>query len=104
MAQWCNLLILQPEQSGGVGSIHSPGRAPPLECHDKGSHTRLATSAIPALGAKNRNFIVNFTFTESVTRNQIVQKSLIVVYDLVLSWFKQQSLLLHVLVYKELRI
>ena len=31
---------LQPDQSGGVGS--SPGRAPPLECHDKGSQTRLA--------------------------------------------------------------
>ena len=32
-------LTLQPEQSGGVGS--SPGRAPPLERHDKGSRTRL---------------------------------------------------------------
>ena len=36
---WCNPLTLQPEQSGGVGSI--PCRAPPLECHDKGSRTRL---------------------------------------------------------------
>ena len=35
VAQWCNPLTLQPEQSGGVGS--SPGRAPPLERHDKGS-------------------------------------------------------------------
>ena len=33
-------MILQSEQSGGVGSI--PGRAPPLEHHDKGSRTRLA--------------------------------------------------------------
>ena len=39
VAPWCNPLILQPEQSGGVGS--SPGRAPPLEHHDKGSRTRL---------------------------------------------------------------
>ena len=34
VAQWCNPLTLQPEQSGGVGSI--PGRAPPLECRDHG--------------------------------------------------------------------
>ena len=39
VAPWCNPLTLQPEQSGGVGS--SPGRAPPLERHDKGSQTRL---------------------------------------------------------------
>ena len=39
VAPWCNPLILQPEQSGGVGS--SPGRAPPLERHDKGSQIRL---------------------------------------------------------------
>ena len=39
VAPWCNPLTLQPEQSGGVGS--SPGRAPPLERHDKGSRTRL---------------------------------------------------------------
>ena len=32
VAQWCNLLTLQPEQSGGAGS--KPGRAPPLERHD----------------------------------------------------------------------
>ena len=38
-APWCNPLKLQPEQSGGVGS--SPGSAPPLERHDKGSRTRL---------------------------------------------------------------
>ena len=37
VAPWCNPLTLQPEQSGGVGS--SPGRAPPLERHDKGSRT-----------------------------------------------------------------
>ena len=34
MAQWCNPLTLQPEQSGGVRSI--PCRARPLERHDKG--------------------------------------------------------------------
>ena len=39
VAPWCNPLTLQPEQSGGVGL--SPGRAPPLERHDKGSQTRL---------------------------------------------------------------
>ena len=39
MAQRCNPLTLLSEQSGGVGSI--PGRAPPLERHDKGSRTRL---------------------------------------------------------------
>ena len=42
VAQWCNPLTLQLEQSGGVGSI--PGRTPPLERHDKGSRTRLALS------------------------------------------------------------
>ena len=36
MAPWCNPLTLRPEQSGGVGL--NPGRAPPLERHDKGSH------------------------------------------------------------------
>ena len=36
---WCNSLTLQPEQSGGVGS--SPGKAPLLERHDKGSRTQL---------------------------------------------------------------
>ena len=42
MAQWCNPLTLQPEQSGGVGSRR--GRASPLEHHDEGSRTRLALS------------------------------------------------------------
>ena len=42
VAQWCNPLTLQPEQSCGVGS--KPGRAPPLEHHDKGSQTQLALS------------------------------------------------------------
>ena len=37
-----NPLTLQPELSGGAGSI--PSRAPPLERHDKGSRTRLALS------------------------------------------------------------
>ena len=58
VVQWCNHLTLQQEQSGGVGS--NPGRASPLERHDKASRTplalsyfydprawRLATSAIP---------------------------------------------------------
>ena len=39
VAPWCNPLTLQPEQSGGMGS--NPGRATPLERHDKGSRTRL---------------------------------------------------------------
>ena len=40
MAQWCNPLTSQPEQSGRVGS--KPGRGPTRERHDKGSRTRLA--------------------------------------------------------------
>ena len=61
MAQWCKPVTLQPEQSGGVGSRR--GRASPLERHDKGSRTRLAqaTSANPALDAKNGNFTFIFT-------------------------------------------
>ena len=42
VAQWCNPLTLQPEQSGGVDLRR--GRAPPLERHDKGSRTRLGLS------------------------------------------------------------
>ena len=43
VAQWCNPLTLQPEQSGGVGS--KPDRASPLERHDNvRSRTRLALS------------------------------------------------------------
>ena len=66
MAWWCNPLTLQPEQSGGVGSRRS--RAPPLERHDEGRGLdwRLATSAIPALGAKNRNFTFTFTIHSAV--------------------------------------
>ena len=37
VAQWCNPLTLQPEQSGGVGS--KPGKAP--QHHNKGSWPRL---------------------------------------------------------------
>ena len=39
VAPWCDLLILQLEQSGGVGS--NSGRAPPFERHNRGSQTRL---------------------------------------------------------------
>ena len=39
MAQWCNPVTLQLEQSGGVGSI--PSKTPPFERHEKGSRTRL---------------------------------------------------------------
>ena len=42
MAQWCDPLTLQSEQSGGVGSILK--RAPPLERHDKESRARLKLS------------------------------------------------------------
>ena len=42
VAQWCNPLTLQLEQSGGVGSI--PGKATLLERHDKGVQTPLALS------------------------------------------------------------
>ena len=54
----CNPLTLQPEKSGRVCLIC--GRAPPLECQDKGSQTLLAltvaASVLPVLGAKNGNF------------------------------------------------
>ena len=49
VAQWCNPLSLQPEQSGGVDSI--PGRALPFECRDKGSWTRLGLSYFCDLSA-----------------------------------------------------
>ena len=39
VAQWCNHLTLQAEQSSGVGS--STSRAPPLERHEMESRTRL---------------------------------------------------------------
>ena len=48
LAQWCYPLALQPEQSGGLGSIAS--RALPLERHGKGSCTQCLPSEIPALG------------------------------------------------------
>ena len=54
-AQWCNPLTLQPEQLGGVGA--EQGGVPPLVHCDK----ELATSAIPAFGAKNQNFTLTFT-------------------------------------------
>ena len=39
VALWYYPLTLQPEQSGGVGL--NPGRAPPLERHNKGLRTPL---------------------------------------------------------------
>ena len=57
VAQWCNPLTLQPEQSGRVGL--KPTVAQPLECHDKGvtdSIKALATSALLAFRTKSRNF------------------------------------------------
>ena len=38
IAQWCNPLTLQPEQSGRVGLITS--RIPPLAHYDKGLWTQ----------------------------------------------------------------
>ena len=38
--QWCNHVNLQPEQSGGQGSL--PCRAPPLEHRDKQKQTGLS--------------------------------------------------------------
>ena len=60
VAQWCNPLALQQEQSGGQGSI--PGSAPPHEHHDKGPQTRLALYYFcdPAVLVANTH---NFTFT-----------------------------------------
>ena len=63
VAQWCNPLTLQPEQSDAVGSIL--GKVPLLERRDKGSRTRsglIATTSIPELGTKNDNF--TFTFKD----------------------------------------
>ena len=42
VVQLYNPLTLQPGQSGGQGSIL--GKAPSLERHNKGSHTRLVLS------------------------------------------------------------
>ena len=39
LAQWCDPLTSQPEQSGGMGSTSS--RTPSLERHYKGSRTQL---------------------------------------------------------------
>ena len=48
--QWCYPLTLQPEQLDGVDLI--PGRAPPLERHDKLSRSRSGLlPAIPAIDA-----------------------------------------------------
>ena len=38
VAQKCNTMTLQPEQSAGVGS--TPSRTPPIEHDDKGSWTQ----------------------------------------------------------------
>ena len=40
VAQGCNTLTLQPDLTGGMGSI--PDRAPPLERHDEESRTGLS--------------------------------------------------------------
>ena len=49
VVQWCNPLILQPEQSRGVGLI--AGRAPPIERHDRSLQTPLALSYLCNLSA-----------------------------------------------------
>ena len=52
-------MTLQPEQSGGQGSI--PGRAPPLKSHDKGSldlsksHFLLSVDSSKASFKRERN-------------------------------------------------
>ena len=86
MAQWCNPLILQPEQSDGVSSI--PGGTPPLECHDKGSRTRLAvsyfcdpcawvkTATSPSLGKFARDFSKLFR----VFRRDLLEKILCMIW------------------------
>ena len=51
VAQWCNPLTLQPEQSSGVGS--KPGRASQLERHDKGSQTLELLMRSQCLALKN---------------------------------------------------
>ena len=49
VAQWCNPLMLKPEQSGEVGSRRD--RASPPERHDRGQQTRLALSYFCDLSA-----------------------------------------------------
>ena len=53
MVPCCNPLTLHLEQSDGVGL--NPCRAPPLECHDKGSQAPLGLLyfGILVLGTKN---------------------------------------------------
>ena len=66
MAQCCNPLTLQPEQSGERGS--NPTSI--YERHDKGSRTRLALNyAIPAFGAENHNF--TFTYCSLIVSDFI---------------------------------
>ena len=60
VVQWCNPLTLKPEQSGALGSIPDGPHHLSIMTRGRGLDKRLATSAIPALGAKNRNFTFIF--------------------------------------------
>ena len=66
--KWCNPLTpltLQPEQSGGQGSI--PDGVPPLERHDNGSRARAPLlDAIPVLEANNQQLMPSISYPSCV--------------------------------------
>ena len=72
MAQWCNPLTLQPEQSGEVGSRR--GRASPLERHDKGSQTQLALGAKPATSPSSSSSSSSYLITISIQYKKSIMK------------------------------
>ena len=65
VAPWCNSLTLQPEQSGGVGSIAS--RTSPLERHDK-SRQEIANSVRFALFLRSQCLALKYTTSPSPSR------------------------------------
>ena len=58
VAQLCNPLTLQPKHSGGGDSITGRAQLFSVMTSGRGLDKCLATSAIPALGAKSCNFTV----------------------------------------------
>ena len=67
VAQWCNPLTLQPEQSVGVGLILD--RTSPLEHHDKGPWNRLRPQSLALKTATSPS--------PSTLPNQSTQRSLL---------------------------
>ena len=77
MAQWCNPLTLKPEQSGGVGSRRHRPHHLSVMARGRGLDKRLAISAIPALGAKNRNFTFTYVCSIESLRLQFIILSIV---------------------------